>query len=257
MHGAPAPNRLGSTGSTRSLEKRPVSGATAGTSDPYTLVVFLIAQSNPIADAADVPRLSDPPVLTTYLLESPWPVVAGLIAAGLAALWWMNRAGKVRRGVRVLLAALALAAGVAILASVVTTERETLRGRTAELVKATATADTNGLRDMLTDRVRVMAFGPVPMPDGKQAVLDAVRSYLVDQYPLKEHTIGAVQAIVDGPNTARTQVRAWVKFKDGDLYNSAIGSWWRLTWTRSADGPWRVSGIEVMQIDMVGAKGAQ
>jgi hypothetical protein len=250
-------NIRGSTGSISGLEKRPDSGATHHPAGPYTLVMPLLAQSNPIADAANVPQLPDPPLLAHYLLENPWPLAIAAVFAGIVGFVVLNRAGKLRQGGRALLAAVLLAVGVIILAALVTTEREALQERTKAMVDLTASASTTELRDYLTERARVSAFGPVPMPQGKQAVLDAVQENLGSRFPVKEHSLGAVQAVIDGPNTARTQVRVWIKFKDEGLYAGSIGSWWRMAWTRELTaggepGPWRVSSITVMQVDGLG-----
>jgi len=200
-----------------------------------------------------VPTLPAAPVLPHYLLEDPWPVVVGLLLAGLIAAIVLHRRDRLKSGLRILGLAVVLAAGVYALASLVTTEREVLAARTRDAATFTAAAKVSDLRDLLTERASVHAFNPIPVPHGREELLDTVRSTLGHSIIVKELTIGPVRAVVDGPNVARTQVRVWAKL-DGEqaFYNAPIGAWFRLDWTREALGPWRITGINVMQIDGVG-----
>jgi hypothetical protein len=206
-----------------------------------------------------VPMLPSPPLLAHYLLENPWPVLAGLITAGIIAAVVLNRRGRLRAGLRILAMAAVLALGVWILAASVTTEREVLRARTRELVETTVAVRTAELADMLTDRISVSSPVGAPSPQGKDAVLQAVEQTLTSAISIKEHTVGPVSAVVDGPNVARTQVRVWVRLKgDAAFYDAPLGAWFRIGWTRTRgsgnepDGPWRVTSIDVLQVDGLG-----
>jgi hypothetical protein len=205
-------------------------------------------------DAATVPRLPDPPLFAHYVLENPWPLTIGLALVGIVAMLVLKRRGMPAEGTRALGLAFLLAAIVAGLGAAITTQRETLRSRTRELVDLTAEAKTTDLRDLLTEQARVGAFmvhfGGVR---GREEVLGAVRRYLGEQIPLESHEIGPVQATIDGPNIARTQVRVWVKpRKDEQKYGVATGAWFRIEWRRDGAGPWRASTISIMQIDGAG-----
>lgn len=203
--------------------------------------------------AETVPRLGDPPALAHYILENPWPLAIGLAICGLVALVVLQRRGQPREGKLVCLVAIALAAIVAGLGLAITTQRETLRARTRELVDLTATVKTTELREMLTEQVRVGVFSSFVGVRGREELLTEVRKKLDGEIRLESHEIGPVQAVVDGPNMARTQVRVWVKpQKDQQLYGIATGAWFRIDWTRSSDGPWKVVAITIMQVDGAG-----
>jgi hypothetical protein len=213
-----------------------------------------LAQLGPLkGDAAAVPMLASPPPLIHYTVENPWPVIAGLLLAGIIAAIVMQRRDQLKLGLLALAAAAALTALIFVLALSITTEREVLAERTQQAATFTAAANITDLRELLTERAVVKAFGPIPMPRGRDELLDVVSKYLGSTYKLKDVKIGPVRAVIDGPNLARTQVRVWAKL-DGDqaMYNVPTGAWFRLGWTRDGTGPWRITDINVMQIDTLG-----
>jgi hypothetical protein len=218
--------------------------------------MVLLAQLS-AADAGSVPRLPDTPIFARYVLENPWPLTVILVAAAIVTMLTLRRQGQDRAASWGLGIGLVLAVVVAGLGMTITTERETLRSRTRELVDLTADARTTELRDLLTERARVGAFmvyfGGV---NGREEVLGAVRRYMGEQIPLESHKVGPVQVVVDGPNVARTQVRVWVKpRKDQQMYGVDVGAWFRVDWTRDGTGPWRATTISIMQIDGAGVNG--
>ncbi|HMN42629.1 MAG TPA: hypothetical protein PKE29_17445 [Phycisphaerales bacterium] len=214
-----------------------------------------LAQLGPLkGDAPPVPMLASPPPLAHYLVENPWPVIAGLGLAGVVALILMQRRDRLKDGLKALAAALALAAAVFAAATLITTQRETLADRTRAAATLAAAANTTDLRDLLTDRAYVRAFGPIPMPRGREDLLNTVRSTLGGSYIVKDLKIGPVRAVIDGPNVARSQVRVWATLGgEQALYNAPIGAWFRLGWTRDGAGPWRITDITVLQLDGLGA----
>lgn len=232
----------------------------------WSSLFIVLAQDGPddpsqAAREVGVPRLPSPPPGLYYTLENPWPLGIGLVVGSLIAYALLNarsrfKLAKVVAAMLVVLGVLVMIAGTAI-----TTEREALRERTRELVTLTAKANTAELSPMLQETASVLAFGVVPGPQGREAILEAVRVNLRERYPIAELRIGSVQAVLDGKNVARTQVRVWVKpSEDQRLYDVATGSWFRIDWQRDplaergAFGPWRVSRITVMQVDGLGAR---
>ncbi len=219
--------------------------------------MFLLAQLG-LSDAGSVPHLPDPPFLAWYFLENPWPVAIAATAAGVVVMLIARRQGKAESGTRLMFAGIALACVVLMLGYLVTTEREVLRERTRALGEFTVAAQTTSLRELLTDQSRIAPFvsGMVNYSGvrGRDEVLDAVRSRIAEFGPFESHEIGPVQAIVDGTNLARTQVRVWAKpRKDMQVIGASTGLWLRIDWRREGnDGPWRASAITIMQIDGVG-----
>lgn len=225
---------------------------------------FILAQisagaSEPVERG--VPRLPTPAPAVYYTLENPWPLGIALILASVLAYALLNARSRFKMAKVVAALLLLCGIGVIIAGSIITTEREVLREQTRALVDLTAKADTTQLRDMLQETASVLAFGVVPGPRGRDAILDAVRVNLGERYPIGEHSVGSVQACLDGKNVARTQVRVWVKpTEDQKLYDVSTGAWFRLDWQRDPlaergqFGPWRVSRITVMQIDGLGTR---
>lgn len=215
--------------------------------------MFLLAQASG-SGAETVPQLAGPPALSYYILENPWPLTIGLAICGVVAMLILQRRGQPRQARIACILALTLAAIVAGLGVAITTPREVLRARTRELVALTAQARVTELRELLTEKARVGAFGSYfPGVRGREEVLASVNKYLGQDYRLASHEIGPVQAVVDGPNMARTQVRVWVKLnKDQEMYGGSIGAWFRIDWMRDGDGPWHATSISIMQIDFLG-----
>lgn len=204
---------------------------------------------------APVARLPDPPALAHYLFESPWIPIAILVVAGVVGFVVLNRQGKARQGVFALLGGVVMAAMLALTAFLMETPRELLIRQTRDLVARTAAADTAGIRPLLSDRVTMVCALPVPLslPDTKQALLDAVQLQLGTNFPVREHSIGGEQASIDGPNTARTQMRVWVTLeREQAMYGGPIGSWWKIDWRKEGD-EWRVATITLLQLDGLGA----
>ena len=201
-----------------------------------------------------VPQLPDPPALAYYIFENPWLLTIGLGICGLVAMLVLRRRGQWREGRTLFICAAVLAALVMGLGLGVTTQRETLRARTRELVDLAAAAKTTDLRALLTEQARIGVFSNHFLGvRGREEVLKEVQTNLGDTYPLESHEIGPVQAVIDGPNVARTQVRVWVKpQKDQQLYGVATGAWFRIDWKRVEHGPWKVVAITIMQIDGLG-----
>jgi hypothetical protein len=228
-------------------------------SRPYSLLMILAQVGGAGSNAAAVPMLPAPPLLAHSLLESPWPVLAGLLLGGAVAAYLLNRRGRLRDGVRVLIGAIVLAAAVWVLATSVTTEREALQARTRELVELAVNVRSSELESMLAERISVNSPPGAPSPKGREQVLEAVRQTLTSVIAIKEHTTGPVSAVVEGPNVARTQVRVWVKLKgEAAFYEGPIGAWFRIGWAREIGtgdaprGPWRATSITVLQVDGLG-----
>jgi len=213
--------------------------------------------------APAVSNLPVAPLLERWWLESPWMLMGALGLLGVVGFLALSRRGRSREAAGAVILGLVLAAMVFSVAAMLTTPREGLQRLTRETIAAAAAADTGRLAEVLDAQARVMVLSGAPaVGGGREAILDAVREYPGSRYPIREHSMSAVQAVVDGPNTARTQVRVWVRLnKEQAFYDVPIGSWWRLSWRRDplggagAWGPWRITSIEMLQLDGFGAGG--
>lgn len=216
--------------------------------DPLTAT---LAQA--LRAAAEAPRLPDPPFLQNSLLENHWPTVALLAGAGLLAAWWLRRAGQRRRANLAAIACFALAAAVAAVGALVTTEREVVMARTREAVDAAAAADAAALRDLSTETVRVL-LPIMQVPDDRERLLEMAQRQLGPDgdFRLRSHRIGTVRAVIDGPNVARSHVAVRVEpARDGGF--GPIGTAWELSWRREplpggGFGPWRVTTVRALQL---------
>lgn len=203
------------------------------------------------SDAAQrVPSLPAPPALEHYLLENPWPLVIVLVVAALVAAALLNRRARGRQALLAAGGLLIVAGAVIAAAALVTTTRETLIQRTRELVDATAKADIAALQDMLASDVELRTFFfDRGRPRGE--LLDDVRRYMGQEYPVQSHREDSAQATIDGRNAARTQVHVVVRAREVTMYDVPVGSWWRIEWRKDDDGQWRVRGLECLQLDVV------
>jgi hypothetical protein len=206
-----------------------------------------------------VPMLPSPGVLERWLLESPWVLMGVLAVLGLLALLALRRAGRPQAGAGAMIVALTLAGVAFAVATLITTERERLAARTLDMVALVASARTGELSDYLEPGARVVSVLGIPTPTGRESLLESVRRYPGELFPIREHSTSAVQAVQDGANTARTQLRVWVRIaKEQAFYDVPTGSWWRINWRRDPGtgpgqwGPWRVTTIELLQLDGMG-----
>ncbi|MBL8991402.1 MAG: hypothetical protein JNJ48_07470 [Phycisphaerae bacterium] len=194
-----------------------------------------------------VPLLPAPPMLERVLFEQPLPGAVALLAAGVVAFAVLNRAGRGRQGLGAAALSLFLAGAVVVLATAVKTEREELQGLAVRVIERVMAADGAEVDRRLADSVTLRLLGRTS-PMGKPEILRHVTGRTLERYGVREHTVRSVQAVIDGPGVARTQVRVRVQT---DLTGAPVGSWWLLHWRRDAAQQWRIVGIEAQQIDFV------
>lgn len=148
----------------------------------------------------------------------------------------------------------ALAGGVYLLSTLVTTEREVLLQRTEALIAATARVDDAALRDTLTEDALLRTSGAIERVlrsiDGRAGIIDGARQNLQGRYRITEWEILDRQATIDGPNVGRTLIRVGA---DADGISRTHYSWWRLHWERGPDGRWRCFEIEPRWIQFAGS----
>lgn len=180
-----------------------------------------------VDDAPAVSPLPGPPLLDRLLYEMPWPSAIALVVVGIIVFTALNRSGRARLGGGILVGTIVLASGNVLLATFVTTPRETVTARSRELVHAVATVNSS-------------AILAIVHPDGQ--LKEPVRGTRLDREQILHRVREAIpplginsarvvesQAAIDGANVARTQVRVAVDSGTVPPY-----SWWRLHWRLEA-----------------------
>lgn len=190
----------------------------------------------------DVPSLPEPPAFERFLFEQPLvPAVAGVLIA-IVVFAALRNAGKPKAGLGVAAGVLAVAAGIFTTGALVETDRERLKDEQDALITAVAYADLDALQDMLAEDARLRAPRLRPLVDGlgKDGIITTVRTTTGGAYRVRDIGILERQAVIDGPNAARTQVYIRVESEAA----GATLTWFRLAWRRDADGVWRAIEIE-------------
>jgi len=200
---------------------------------------------NDLLQPPPIDGLPPAPLLERFLFEQPLLPLAvlGLLAV-IAGIAFASRNQR-RRGVLVAGVLVALAGGVYLMSTLVTTEREELLARTEVLIGATARVDSTVLRDILTENASLRTTGDIERVlasiEGRAEILSRAHQNLQGRYQVTQWAIVDRQATIDGPNVGRTLVRVGV---DVEGFSRTHYSWWRLHWERGPDGQWRCFEIE-------------
>ena len=198
-------------------------------------------------DEGSLPALPETPILERWLFESPTLLVGLLVVLGVVVLIAALRRKKKLApliGAGVLFV---LAAGVYITAGQVTTDREVLVERTAELVGAVAEGNADGVRAILAEPFRINpsdnASGNarrVPKITDFEQIRTAIERWI--QPLIGSHQILETRAGMEGPGLGRTLVRIRARMPDGGLLGH---SWWEIEWRRSGD-TWLATRVEAI-----------
>ncbi|HEX7010512.1 MAG TPA: hypothetical protein VF184_11050 [Phycisphaeraceae bacterium] len=182
--------------------------------------------------------VADPPLLEHLLLERPWPLVIALLAVAAAVQVAARRRSSRRAGWAAWLIA-AGAAGVALLAYTVTTDRERLTQLTVELVQA-ATQPVNLAVVDQTLHPDAVLRGPggqvwMPFQNIRWELEQAVQRLGVTDHAIRQ--LG-VEASGDRGRSAlalRTHL--------GET-GMPVSTSWNLVWQRQSEGDWRIVEIQ-------------
>lgn len=223
-----------------------------------------LAQFNP-AETPEVAMLPAPPLWEVWLFERPLTPAIILVLLAVGALWYFNQRSQARRGVQVAGSCVLLAILMMGVSMLVTTSRETLAAQTRKLIGSVARAEMGTLNDLLAPDAAVWLNGQAWLL-GRERILEGVEKTTGSAYkvaPDGAHVLEEHQQILRGAgDSARTQV--WVRLQG--VNTSFFGrSWWRISWRREAATPddasgaehvWRVTTIDLLQIDGVGDPGS-
>jgi hypothetical protein len=189
-----------------------------------------------------------PPVpIFDRLVESPWPLVGFLILLGVVSFWAFNSRGQARRGVVVAGVMLGLAGAISLAAVLIVTQREALRARSVELTGAVAEGDVQTVRSILHPSARAYwrdAREGWPV----ERVVEFIQEEMQRAYAVHSHRVRQVEAAIDGPEVARTQVHLTIV---PEATRTPLQMVVRLDWQR-IDAEWRVVRVSPMSIQGFG-----
>lgn len=197
----------------------------------------------------DVAPLPEPPLLQRYIFEAPTLPAVGLLVAGVIVLIALAVRGRVKAGLVAVLGAGVLAGGLFLAGALVETTREAVLERQDALVAATAEVRLGELDALLAvdARVRDSRLGPLRSGLDRGGILSVVDSVLGGRYRVEEIAIIERQAVIDGPNSARSQV--YLRVRAGG--SGRTFTWFRVYWRLDPDGEWRAIEIEPLFISGV------
>ena len=190
-------------------------------------------------------ELQSPPFFEHLLLESPAPLIVALLALSVGLVIIAFR----RVSVRHLLAGggvALMAAGVALLAMLVTTEREKVQNLTTDLVNATAPLDKARLDALIDpDATIVNSEGTrmFTLPEGLARL-----AQIQARVPAFSHSVIKLSAQTDESEYARSVVSLITACEIADSPTYAHTRW-LLTWHRDAAGQYHVTEVRWLSID--------
>ncbi|MBC7833986.1 MAG: hypothetical protein H7Y88_02670 [Phycisphaerales bacterium] len=206
------------------------------------LPILLPAQLGGAGGGGEPPRLPAPPALESMFLETWWPALL-LVVAGVATFIILSRRpATARRALPIGAALIVLGIAAAAISYTTTTRREALNVRTEELIAAVARTDEPALQAILAADATA-SVAALNRELSRDAILNFVATNMKNEYAVKEFAILNTEAVIDGPNSARTQARVRVT---PEAYPVPVLTWWRLHWRQdpSPGGLWRLTRIE-------------
>lgn len=197
----------------------------------------------------NVAPLPEPGFVQRFVLEQPALPAVVILIAGLVALIALRQRDAFRAGLIAFLTAALLAIALVAAGSLIDTDREQLIARQDRLVHAVAHAEIRELDRLLAPDARV-GGNELPVLRGgldREAILSTVRTYLGQRFTVS--TLGTIerQAVVDGPNAARTQIYLRVVTES----SGQTWTWFRIGWRLGDDGQWRAVLVEPLFISGV------
>jgi len=178
--------------------------------------------------------------LSTILFESPAQLGLGCFVLFAVVLLTRNRMNDSWRA-RSLPGVLLLIVGLFVLQSLVTTDRERIRGALDQFVAAITAKDAAGIGRCVADSYNEDGMDG---PAFTQFVVDALKD--VDIYDTR---LGQRDVTVDGDAaTMRLGATATVRIHGG-AGEMHVG-YWNLRWVRQGD-QWRIAGIQPVTIDTI------
>lgn len=214
---------------------------------------FLLAQLGNFLNP-DVAPLPEPSAFQRFVLEQPTLPAVALAVLGVVAFFALRgSATSAKHAPLALLALLALAGLLLATGTLVQTDREFLIDRQDALIDAVANADIPVLDRMLAQDALFRGVQAPFLRDGlgREQILATVRSILGERYDVS--TVGRIerQAVIDGPNAARTQIYLRVATENSGQTWAWFLIGWRLDPGPSGEPEWKAIEIEPLFISGV------
>lgn len=197
--------------------------------------------------------MPESPIIPLLFLENPW-ILGGMLAlAALAALVLLNSRRKARLGLITAGTLAGIATTMVLLASAVTTDRESIQASTRELIDAIARADAAVVDRLLSPIATAGAEGRYGVEFTRDQLLDEVRSAqrnggayrAADGIGVLEYRIREVRAGLSTPTIGRTQANVVIT---PSASNFPTGTWWELEWDKHPDGSWKIRRVELVWV---------
>lgn len=187
--------------------------------------------------------LNEPLGLSVLLFEQPWVFMVAALAIGLIASCWLKRQGSAGKGLAILAGSAVLAGLLFLVAKLVVTDRERVELGTRELLRTTATVDSDGLTKLLDPEAKLYYFKS-PAGLDREGIIGAVKSDLGQKYRIKDWGIQELQIAPLSQDSMATQMRVRVT---PEAWNFPHVSWWSVEWKKTGD-EWRVINIRPLAI---------
>lgn len=200
------------------------------------------AGPTPLPDPVPLPG---GPLLDRVFFESGWLLAGVLVVLAVVAVCVLNGRGSLKRGLLAGGGLLVLAAASWLVSTLVTTPREAVRSQTRAVVDGVGRADAAVLDSLLTDDIEIRYPGfESPSRAGLMATI-ARQMGPGGQFQLSSWRISELQATLDGPALARSQVLVRATHASTRIPASA---WVMLKWERGSDGLWRCFAVEPIDV---------
>ena len=187
------------------------------------------------------PDWPDPPLLPYLLFQSPWGLMAVLLAVAVGMFLVGGRTGR-RRTQQAALVPLLVAAALPILAWFVQTDTERMRTNTRRLVQAVVGPfDIETLETLTTEDARLLRWD-------RERLFQAARraSEIVE---ITDYTVTNLMARYQGGRYGKTYVAVIGRASyRGGGYGNAFKTSWILNWRRDG-GRWRLSAVDAVQVN--------
>lgn len=192
----------------------------------------------------DIPPLPEPSFVQRTLFEQPTLPAIALAVLAFVAMIALRSAGRPKEGLIALGAGLLIAVALLATGRLIQTDRERLLIAQDALVLAVATADIDGLGSRLEPDARLRGLPAIGTAGSRDGILSLVASTTGGPYRVRDYGIVKRQAVIDGPNTARTQ--AYIRVEP-EATGTPTFAWFRMVWRLTPDG-WRAVEIEPLFI---------